>query len=96
MPPPLVGASLLLRPLFAEGTARPGTGGAPPIGGPEEGLDSLATIGAERSLTTGAFFNFLPFSISPSKLACKRVSLCLVYSWNSCTNPSFRSSSRWS
>lgn len=70
MPPLLVGASLLLRPLSADGRPRLGTGGALPMGGPEGALDPLEeTMGAERSLTTGAFFSFLPFSISPSKFA---------------------------
>lgn len=44
------------------GGLSPGTGGAPPIGGPEESL-GLSIIGAERSFVT-AFFNLAPLVMS--------------------------------
>ena len=71
-PPPtgLLGWSLLLLPLFPlAGGRRPatGTGGAPPIGGPDEAeVDLLSMIGADRSLTWATFLSRAPFSISPS------------------------------
>ena len=72
-PPP----SLLLLNLFAAldpgtgganpagGFPKPGTGGAPPTGGPLEAFDDLSITGADRSFVT-AFFNLVPFVISPS------------------------------
>lgn len=69
--PDLLGASLFARALFAgvDGT-NPGTGGAPPTGGPpDEPPEEPATMGADRSFVT-AFFNALPFVMSPSKAPC--------------------------
>lgn len=79
MPPPEdapvgeVGWSLLLRARLAPAGAagrRPGTGGAPPVGGPEEAADAVlaSTIGAERSLVL-AFLSRVPFSMSPRRPA---------------------------
>lgn len=63
--PLLLGASLLaLALLFGVGSI-PGTGGAPPTGGPEGPPESFPTTGAERSFVT-AFLSCLPFCISPS------------------------------
>lgn len=69
----LLWVSLLARARFVGVRgARPGTGGAPPIGGPaEDEPPEPPTIGAERSLVT-AFFNFVPFEISPSSAPCTK------------------------
>lgn len=67
--------SLLLRALFpgtggarpggAGALARPGIGGAPPMGGPPPPPPDVApTMGADRSFVT-AFLRALPFVISP-------------------------------
>ena len=45
------------------GLPRPGTAGAPPIGGPAEAPDILPTAGADRSFVT-AFFNLAPLVMS--------------------------------
>lgn len=63
---PLCPWSLLLRALFGAGGRSPGTGGAPPTGGPESLLVLLPRTGAERSLTTPTFFNLVPLLMSLS------------------------------
>lgn len=63
------GWSLLLLALFppaVDGRRPPGTGGAPPTGGPAESL-GLSMMGADRSFTTPTFLSFAPFVMSPSK-----------------------------
>lgn len=84
-PPPLpLPMSLLLRARFCDadgGGRRPGTGGAPPIGGPalaEE--DLLSRMGAERSFTS-TFLSRVPFWMSPRRAPCDgKVSVvCLWY-----------------
>jgi hypothetical protein len=80
--PPPAGAlpcpwSLLLRALFGAGGLRPGTGGAPPIGGPALFVGLLLTIGAERSLTTVTFFNLAPLLMSLRSAPWKGVSMLL-------------------
>lgn len=62
--------SLLLRPRFgiaAVGGRRPGTGGAPPAGGPVELEGLLSIIGADRSLIWPTFLSFAPLVMSPSR-----------------------------
>lgn len=72
IPPPdaaFPGWSLLLLALFppaVDGRSPPGTGGAPPIGGPPESF-GLSMIGADRSLTTPTFLSLAPFVMSPSR-----------------------------
>lgn len=58
--------SLLLRALLGAGGRRPGTGGAPPIGGPASLLVLLPNTGAERSFTTPTFFSRVPLLMSLS------------------------------
>jgi hypothetical protein len=71
-PPPAAafpGWSLLLLALFppaVDGRSPPGTGGAPPMGGPPESF-GLSMIGADRSFTTPTFLSLAPFVMSPSK-----------------------------
>lgn len=63
------GWSLLLLALFppaVDGRRPPGTGGAPPTGGPAESL-GLSMMGADRSFTTPTFLSLAPFVMSPSK-----------------------------
>ena len=48
------------------GLPNPGIAGAPPTGGPVEGLFSFPTTGADRSFVT-AFLSLAPFVISVSK-----------------------------
>lgn len=79
----LLGMSLLLRARFwlagSAGARKPGTGGAPPAGGPEEDvLLDPPTIGADRSFVT-AFLSRAPFSMSPRRPACApNVSECVL------------------
>ena len=65
--------SLLLRarfPLAGAGGRSPGTGGAPPAGGPADAELVLASmIGADRSFTT-VFLSRVPLDISPSNAPC--------------------------
>ena len=64
--------SLLLLALFGAGGLSPGTGGAPPIGGPALFVGLLLTIGAERSLICVTFFSLAPLLMSLSRAPCRK------------------------
>jgi hypothetical protein len=86
------------------GGLRPGTGGAPPAGGPDDEVFDLSIIGAERSLTCVTFFSRAPLLISLSRAPCRRCeyliprydmsavkSMSVVF----LTHPSFRGRCGW-
>lgn len=62
--PPLCPWSLLLRALLGAGGRRPGTGGAPPAGGPALLFGLLSRMGADRSLIWVTFLSFAPLLMS--------------------------------
>lgn len=69
--------SLLLRNRLTDagaGGLKPGTGGAPPTGGPalaDEAFESM--MGADRSLIWVTFFSRAPFSMSPRSAPCGNI-----------------------
>ncbi len=90
LPPPDPPVSLLLLALFPSGGGAsplgrfgiPGTGGAPPIEAFEGPLETLPTIGAERSLITVTFFSCVPLVISPSSAPYTGVVLAVFSAWS--------------
>lgn len=55
----------------------PGTGGAPPIGGPLGPSLTLPTIGEDRSLTTVTFLSLAPPAISDSSAPCAMLAVAV-------------------
>lgn len=62
--PPLCPWSLLLLARLGAGGRRPGTGGAPPAGGPALLFGLLSRMGADRSFTCVTFLSFAPLLMS--------------------------------
>jgi hypothetical protein len=86
---PLSTVSLLLRARFPPGGASPpggagglpmpGMGGAPAIAGAAGPLETLPTMGEDRSLTTPTFLSRAPFPMSDSNAPCDVLAVALYH-----------------